>query len=49
MYYTGQVWLDFALSCNYINNETYKNLFEEYDNVLGKLVNMSLQPEKWAY
>ena len=46
---TGKVWLDFALECNYINNETYKNLFKEYDNVLGKLVNMSLQPEKWTY
>lgn len=44
-----QVWLDFALECNYINNETYKPLYEKYDHVLGKLVNMSLNPEKWKY
>lgn len=45
----SQVWLDFALECDYINKETYKNLYEKYDHILGKLVNMSLSPEKWKY
>ena len=45
----SQVWLDFALECNYIDIETYNKLFDDYDKVLGKLVNMSLQPEKWTY
>ena len=44
-----QVWLDFALECKYIDIETYNKLFDNYDRVLGKLVNMSLQPEKWSY
>jgi len=44
-----QVWLDFALECNYINNETYEPLYEKYDHIQGKLVNMSLSPEKWKY
>ena len=44
-----QVWLDFALECNYINNETYEPLYEKYDHILGKLVNMSLSSEKWKY
>jgi four helix bundle protein len=43
------VWLDFSLECKYINEEMYKNLTEQYNNILGKLVNMSLQPEKWSY
>jgi len=45
----SQVWLDFALKCNYIDIETYKKLYDNYDRVLGKLVNMSLQPQKWTY
>lgn len=44
-----QVWLDFSFKCDYINNETYDRLYKNYDNIIGKLVNMSLQPEKWIY
>lgn len=52
-YYTGQaetqVWLDFALKCQYINLELHQDLFQTYENIIGKLVNMSLNPEKWVY
>jgi four helix bundle protein len=44
-----QVWLDYAISCGYIDENTHANLLTKYDNILGKLVNMSLQPEKWYY
>lgn len=44
-----QVWLDYALSCDYIDENTHTNLHVKYDNIIGKLVNMSLQPEKWSY
>lgn len=44
-----QVWLDFSLACKYINQETYNSLYEKYDHIIGKLVNMSLKPEKWTY
>ena len=44
-----QVWLDYALECKYISQEDYHELNEKYDQVLGKLVNMSLHPEKWSY
>ena len=44
-----QVWLDFALECKYISDLEYKHLYKKYDNILGKLVNMSLQPDKWTY
>ena len=43
-----QTWLDFALKCSYINLETYKKLDQEYDHIIGKLVNMARYPEKWA-
>ena len=44
-----QIWLEFSLACEYINQATYDNLYKQYDYILGKLVNMSLQPEKWSY
>jgi four helix bundle protein len=44
-----QVWLDFSLECNYIDNNIYKDFWERYDQLLGKLVNMSLKPEQWTY
>jgi len=44
-----QVWLDFSLRCQYINEQIYRELDEQYNNIIGKLVNMSLQPEKWKY
>ncbi len=44
-----QTWLDFALACNYIKIEEYNSLFEKYNNIIGKLVNMSLHPENWTF
>ena len=44
-----QVWLDFSLACQYIDKDTYQDLFEKYDQILGKLINMALHPEKWSY
>ena len=44
-----QVWLDFALECKYISKEVYTELIERYNQILGKLVNMSLHPEKWSF
>jgi len=43
-----QVWLDFALSCNYINNEEYKELMDKSEEV-GKLLNHMIQnPKKYS-
>lgn len=44
-----QTWLDFSLKCGYINQSDYTELDETYEHIIGKLVNMSLQPEKWKY
>jgi hypothetical protein len=45
----SQTWLDFSLSCKYITKIEHQDLDEAYDNILGKLVNMSLNPEKWCW
>ncbi len=42
-----QVWLDFSLNCTYIDEKTYQDLYQKYDWIIGKLVNMSRYPEKW--
>ncbi len=43
-----QNWLDFAKQCGYINEMEHEKLFHEYDNILGKLVNIRRTPEKWS-
>jgi four helix bundle protein len=43
-----QVWLDFALACNYINPQLYDELYKSYNHILGMLVNMILNSQKWS-
>ena len=43
-----QVWLDFALEFGYIDEETYARLDSSCNSVIGMLVTMSNQPEKWT-
>jgi four helix bundle protein len=43
-----QVWLDYSLECGYLSVADYSKLYNDYDNILGKLVNMIHQPEKWS-
>ena len=44
-----QVWLSFSLRCQYIDDSTAQRLNNAYEQIIGKLVNMALQPEKWSY
>jgi four helix bundle protein len=44
-----QTWLDFSNKCGYISETDRSDLYEIYNRIIGKLVNMSLQPEKWSY
>ena len=44
-----QTWLDFSLSCEYITEIEHHALNETYNNVIGKLVTMSLHPENWSW
>lgn len=43
-----QVWLDYSLECGYITKTVYLKLFHDYDCILGKIVTMMSQPEKWS-
>lgn len=43
-----QVWLEYALACNYITKETFTILNQKYDYILGMLVNMAINPQKWT-
>ena len=44
-----QTWLEFSMSCSYINIQEYKDLTELYDRIIGKLVKMSLNPQNWSW
>jgi four helix bundle protein len=44
-----QVWLDYALSCNYIVDAQHILLYEKYDHIIGMLVKMSLNPGNWSF
>lgn len=42
-----QTWLEFSLKCGYLDEATAKSLYQKYDHILGKLVNMIANPEPW--
>ena len=43
-----QTWLDFSCDCQYINQEICEKYNQEYEFVLGMLINMIKSPEKWS-
>jgi four helix bundle protein len=43
-----QTWLQFALACNYINEEQFNNLNIHYNQIIGMLVNMMSQSKSWC-
>ena len=43
-----QVWLKFSVECGYLNVEIAKELYKKYNRVLGSLVNMINNPDKWV-
>lgn len=42
-----QVWISFAREYNYIDAALANELAAEYDQILGKLVNMIRNPDPW--
>jgi len=44
-----QVWLDYAVECNYIDNVSHASLNDKYDHIIAMIVNMSNKPENWAF
>ena len=44
-----QTWLEFSVRCKYISNKKFEKLDNLYNNVIGKLVVMMNQSEKWSF
>jgi four helix bundle protein len=42
-----QVWIEFALQCEYIDRESANTLYKLYDNIIGKIVIMINNPQRW--
>ena len=43
-----EVWLELAVRCGYLNKAQAAALEQEYEHILGKLVNMISHPEQWT-
>jgi len=43
-----QVWIEFAVKCEYLAKEIGDELDKTYDHILGKIVNMINHPEDWT-
>ena len=44
-----QVWLDFSQACGYISDQLHDDLYDIYDQILGMIVNMIFNPDKWCF
>lgn len=42
-----QVWVEFAFRCRYVDDSTRDELDKEYERILGQLVRMIDESEKW--
>lgn len=42
-----QTWIEFAVKCNYLNIETGRKLYGNYNQVLSGLVTMINNPSRW--
>jgi len=44
-----QVWLDYALACKYIDLKLHDDLNDKFDHIIGMIVKMINNPEKWSF
>jgi four helix bundle protein len=42
-----QSWLQFAVACKYLSRDTGRDVYREYDAIIGMLVRMISKPEDW--
>lgn len=42
-----QTWIRFAVECGYLASQIGTELHQTYDHILGKLVNMIVNPRPW--
>ena len=43
------IWLDHSLKCGYISDSDHKRLLNDYENIIGGLVIMISQTNKWPF
>jgi four helix bundle protein len=43
-----RVWLEFSLRCNYLSENRFEELDNTYDLIIGQLVKMESEPQKWT-
>jgi four helix bundle protein len=43
-----QVWLEFAVKCEYVDRDAALALYQSYDEILATLVGMINHPETWT-
>lgn len=44
-----QVWLDYALECEYISKEVHHDLDDKYEHIISMIVLMISKPENWSW
>ena len=44
-----QVWLEYALACEYIDKTKFEELNDNYDHIISMIVNMRSNPDKWSW
>jgi four helix bundle protein len=42
-----QTWLQFAVKCGYLSAAAAKDLYKDYDVIIGMLVSMITHPDQW--
>ena len=42
-----QVWIQFAVKCGYLDRESAKQIYQEYESILAQLVTMIHRSEDW--
>jgi four helix bundle protein len=42
-----QVWVEFAFKCGYLSENILQELSVAYDNILGKIVSLINNPQRW--
>jgi len=43
-----QTWLEFALKCEYINEEVFKQLFDNYEHIFAMLITMERKADSFC-
>jgi four helix bundle protein len=43
-----ETWVEIAVRCNYLERETAKEIFGEYEEIISILVAMSNSPDDWV-